>query len=51
MASASAPRLVLDLAVLAEEPDGQGREHGEDADDDQDDQDLDQRHAAHGAAR
>ncbi len=45
------PRFVLDLAVLAEDPDGQRRQHGEDADDDQDDEDLDQRHAAHGAAR
>ena len=45
-----AARLVLDLAVLAEDADRQRREHREDADDDEDDEDLDQRHAAHGAA-
>ena len=41
----------LELTVLAKEPYGECRDDRQDPDDDDDDQDLDQRHAAHQAAR
>jgi hypothetical protein len=51
MASESRVILALDLAVLAEQANGEGRDGCEDADDEEDNEDLDERQAARGAAR